>query len=36
MYEEIEYQAPSEILDELSVLETEIQRGIEDLKAMLG
>ena len=35
VYEEIEYQAPSEILDELSVLETEIQQGIEDLKAML-
>ena len=35
VYEEIEYQAPSEILDELTVLETEIQQGIEDLKAML-
>ena len=36
VYEEIEYQAPSEILDELTVLEAEIQQGIEDLKAMLG
>ena len=36
VYDEIEYQAPSEILDELAGLETEIQQGIEDLKAMLG
>jgi type I restriction enzyme M protein len=36
VYDEIEYQAPSEILDELTVLETEIQAGIEDLKARLG
>ena len=36
VYDEIEYQAPSEILDELAVLEAEIQKGIEDLKAMLG
>ena len=36
VYEEIEYQSPMEILGELTVLETEIQQGIEDLKAMLG
>ena len=36
VYEEIEYQAPGEILDELTVLETEIQQGIEELKVMLG
>ena len=36
VYDEIEYPAPAEILDELSELETEIQQGVEDLKAMLG
>jgi len=36
VYDEIEYPAPAEILDELTVLEEEIQKGIEDLKAMLG
>jgi type I restriction enzyme M protein len=36
VYDEIEYPAPSEILDELAELETEIQQGIEDLKAMLA
>lgn len=35
VYEEIDYPAPAEILDELTVLEAEIQQGIEDLKAML-
>ena len=35
VYEEIEYPEPTEILNELSALETEIQQGIEDLKAML-
>ncbi|MDA8848266.1 type I restriction-modification system subunit M [bacterium] len=35
VYEEIDYPAPSEILDELSVLENEIQQGLEDLKKML-
>ena len=35
VYEEIEYQAPGEILDKLTILETEIQQGIKDLKAML-
>ena len=36
MYDEIEYQAPAEILDELTALEEEIQEGINDLKAMLA
>jgi type I restriction enzyme M protein len=35
VYEEIDYPAPTEILDELTALEDEIQKGIEDLKAML-
>ena len=34
--DEIEYQPPREILDELAVLEGRIQDGIDDLKAMLG
>ena len=36
VYEEIEYPPPSQILDELAVLEDEIQQGLADLKAMLG
>ncbi len=36
VYEEIDYPAPGEILDELATLEEEIQKGIDDLKAMLG
>ena len=36
VYDEIEYQAPAEILNELAELETEIQQGIEDLQVMLG
>ena len=36
VYDEIEYQTPSEILAELATLEGEIQEGIDDLKAMLG
>ena len=36
VYEEIDYPAPSEILDELTTLEAEILQGIEDLKSMLG
>ena len=36
VYDEIEYPAPAEILDELAALEEEIQKGIDDLKAMLG
>ena len=35
VYEEIDYPAPMEILDELTEMESEIQQGIEDLKAML-
>ncbi|MGH1490177.1 MAG: type I restriction-modification system subunit M [Acidimicrobiales bacterium] len=35
VYDEIEYPAPSEILDELTTLEEEIQKGIDELKAML-
>ena len=36
VYDEIEYPRPAEILDELTALEEEIQKGIKDLKAMLG
>lgn len=36
VYEEIDYPAPSEILDKLTAFEAEIQQGLEDLKAMLG
>ena len=36
VYDEIEYPPPSQILDELTELEEEIQKGIDDLKAMLG
>jgi len=36
VYDEIDYPAPGEILDELTALEEEIQKGIDDLKAMLG
>jgi len=36
VYDEIEYAPPAEILDELSALEAEIQKGIDDLKVMLG
>ena len=35
VYDEIEYPAPSEILEELAALEVEIQKGIEDLTNML-
>ena len=35
VYDEIDYPAPSTILDDLAELETEIQQGIQDLKAML-
>ena len=35
VYEEIEYPEPAEILNDLAQLETEIQQGIKDLKAML-
>ena len=36
VYDEIEYPRPAEILDELTVLEEEIQKGIYDLKEILG
>ncbi len=36
VYDDVEYRPPAEILDELSVLESEIQRGIGELKAVLG
>ena len=36
VYDDIDYPLPTEILDELAVLEAEIQTGIEDLKAILG
>jgi type I restriction enzyme M protein len=36
IYDDVEYPAPGEILDELTALEEEIQKGIDDLKAMLG
>lgn len=36
VYDEIEYPAPTEILDELTQIEAEIQQGIDDLKAMLA
>ncbi len=35
VYDEIEYPAPAEILDDLTALEEEIQKGIADLKTML-
>ena len=36
VYDEIEHAPPGTILDELTALEVEIQKGIDDLKAMLG
>jgi type I restriction enzyme M protein len=36
VHNEIEYPPPSVILDELSQIEEEIQKGIDDLKAILG
>ena len=36
VYDEIEYAPPAKILDELTALEEDIQKGIDDLKAMLG
>ncbi len=35
VYDEIEYPAPTEILEELTELEEDIQRGLEDLEAIL-
>ncbi len=36
VHDQIEYATPTEILDELTALEEDIQKGIDDLKAMLG
>jgi type I restriction enzyme M protein len=36
VHNDVEYQSPQEILDELTVLEAEIQQGLQDLKAMLA
>ncbi len=36
VFDEIEHQAPAVILGELTALEEEIQKGIDDLKATLG
>ena len=36
VYDEIDYAAPTEILDELIALEEEIQKGMDDLRAQLG
>jgi len=36
IHDEVEYEAPQVILDELASLEGEIQQGIKDLKAMLA
>jgi type I restriction enzyme M protein len=36
VHDEIEYPAPSELLDELTQIEEGIQKGIDDLKAMLS
>ena len=36
VHDEVEYPPPSEILNELTALEEEIQKGLDDLKAMLG
>jgi type I restriction enzyme M protein len=35
VYAEVEYPDPAEILDELTALEEDIQKGLDDLKAML-
>ena len=35
VHDEIEYPTPAAILDELGMLETDIQQGIDDLRAML-
>ena len=36
IYNEIRYSPPAEILDQLAALETEILKGIDELKAILG
>ena len=36
VHEEVEHQAPKEILAELAKLETEIQKGMKELEGMVG
>jgi type I restriction enzyme M protein len=36
VHQEVEYQAPAQILDELERIEGEIQQGMSELKGMLG
>ncbi|MBS1846818.1 MAG: SAM-dependent DNA methyltransferase [Actinobacteria bacterium] len=36
VYEEVDYPAPAEIIEELAVIEEEIRTGLDELKAMLG
>lgn len=36
VYDEIEYPAPAEIIEELTVIEEDIRKGLDELKAMLG
>ncbi len=36
VYDEVEYPAPTEILDELTELEEQIQKGLDELRGMLG
>ena len=36
VHDEVEYPAPGTILEELTALEEEIQKGLDELKAMLG
>lgn len=35
VYEEIKYPEPTEILDELTALEEDIQKGLDELRSML-
>lgn len=36
VYEELQYNSPKKIIEEVSILETEIQQGIKELEAMLA
>ena len=36
IHDKIEYPPPAQILDELTALETELQHGLDELRAMLG
>jgi type I restriction enzyme M protein len=36
VYDEIDYPDPAEIIDELTALEEDIQKGLDDLKTMLS